>query len=673
MRNSTVEKIDKKILKHELTPWINKNLQSLIIYKNKLLKLRKKRKSKEFDSRLKRISNVIRKACKESMNDFYFNNLERIQHEPKKCWKFLNENLGRKTKNNFVIKDCNGEVVEDNQKKCDLFNQYFLDIPKKLKQQIEYSPGDNINGLRTLTYCQTTFKFTHTTVLEIEQIISDLDLTKACGYDNISPRLLLKCKDIISPFLFRIFNCIINTSIYPDKLKIAKIIPIPKEKNATEVNKFRPIALLPIIDKIFERILHKQLSSYLENNNLLSIFQYGFKKGCGTEEAVVNVVNNICQSLDSGSSGVAGIFYDLSKAFDLVDRNILVEKLKYYGVSADAVRLLNNYLTNRKQYVAIDDSKSKIGQVEYGVPQGSVLGPLLFSVYLNDMQNIGLFGKLYMYADDICLFYPYKYEAVVKAYMEKDAALIGEFIRLNKLMLNTEKTRLLRFRPYLINNIHFSIFVGGREIFESDAIRYLGVYFQNNLSWNLHIQNLKSKIVCALGLIYKFKNRFDKQTKLILYQSLIHSHLNYLPMVYASRKSNELKSLQRTQNKALKAVYNLPLTFSTISLYKNITTTILPVNGLYKLQLLLYVFKSIHNIGHHTISFQRNQTRFNTRNNMNLRIARCRLESTKQRVEYMGSFEFNNLPQDIRNIERISVFKNRVKNYLLRNLETLLI
>lgn len=184
---------------------------------------------------------------------------------------------------------------------------------------------------------------------------------------------------------------------------------------------------------------------------------------------------------------------------------------------------------------------------------------------------------------------------------------------------------------------------------------------------------MKSKIVSATGLIYKFKNKFNLKTRLIIYQSLIQSHLNYLAFIYGCYKSNELKSLQRAQNKALKTVFNLPLSFSTLSLYRDVSATILPVYGLYKMQLILYVFKSINNIGHHTITFSRNQTVFNTRNAMNLRIAGCRLEKTKQRVEHMGSLEFNNLPETIRNVQRISIFKKNIKEYLLGNLEMLLL
>lgn len=670
-KSSTIEKREIKSIKNEMTPWLNKNLLELINYKKKLLKMRRRGRY-DVESRLKRLSNVIRKACRECMNNYYINNLSQIQQEPKKCWNFLNENLGRKRKSEINIKDDNGNLIAKDRQ-SDVFNQYFLKIPRTLKQQMECLPGDHCNSLRTLNQCRYNFNFTHTSELEISEIISKLDLSKSCGYDEISPKMLFQCRDIISPYFTSIFNSIIDTSVYPESLKIAKIVPIPKENNATLVEKFRPIALLPLIDKIFEKILYKQLSCYLNENNLLYGYQYGFKKGCGTEEAVVNVINNICNGLDNGFSGVAGIFYDFSKAFDLVDHDILIEKLRYYGVERRALYLLKSYLKSRKQYVEINCCKSYMGNVEYGVPQGSVLGPLLFTLYLNDIQNLQLFGKLIMFADDISVFYPYKHETALKAHMEYDAAMIAEYARINKLMLNAEKTKLIRFRPYLVHNQDFSIFVDGREICETLNTKYLGVILQSNLSWEMHIKQLKSKIVSATGLLYKFKNKFTTETKMIIYQALAHSHLNYLPIIYAYKKSNELKSLQRAQNKALKTVFNLPITFSTLNLYKDVSKTVLPVFGLYKMKLLLYVFKSINGIGYHTISFSRNQFAFNTRNAMNLRVARCRLETTRQRVEHAGSLEYNHLPDMLKNTERISIFKRNIKEFLLENIEMLLL
>lgn len=313
-----------------------------------------------------------------------------------------------------MLQNEQGDYITDDNVKAEKFSEYFLNSVAELKQGIETSIIDNWKSLRTLQTHDSQFRLRHVLTNEVGTLIRETDRRRSSDSDNISPRALIECNDELSPVLYKIFNNIIDTSIYPDILKIHKIVPIPKEARANEIAKYRPIALLSIVDKIFEKLLHSQLSLYLQNADLLFESQYGFQRGCGTEEAVVNVVNCICDSLDRGFSGVGGIFYDFSKAFDLVDHNTFYEKLSYYGINGSELALFKSYLENRRQYVQINASCSSVEAVQYGVPQGSVLGPLLFKLYINDISNLELSGKLYMYADDICILYPYKENLILK-------------------------------------------------------------------------------------------------------------------------------------------------------------------------------------------------------------------------------------------------------------------
>lgn len=231
-----------------------------------------------------------------------------------------------------------------------------------------------------------------------------------------------------------------------------------------------------------------------------------------------------------------------------------------------------------------------------------------------------------------------------------------------------KKTHLIRFKPYNLDNSTFSIFVDGNGIFECSSVKYLGIHLQSNLSWNIHIQYIKNKISQAIGLLFEFKNKFDRKTKMLIYYALIQSQLSYLIILYGSRKTTDIKSLQRMQNKALKSVFNLPIMYPTVSLYEDVVKSVLPIMGIYKLQLLLYVFKCIHNIGHHTVQFRINQHSIETRNNASLLVAWCRLETTKQRIEYIETRESNNLPPSLKNINRISVFKTKLKEYLYHSI-----
>lgn len=529
--------------------------------------------------------------------------------------------------------------------------------------------------LGNLTQSQCRLQIDDVDIQQMREIVMNMDTQKSPGNDKISPRFVRECVDEVAPTLVEIFNKIISTSEYPDILKIHKVVPIPKQSHASSVNHYRPVAVLSTIDKILEKILFNKLLLYLESNNLLYDGQFGFRRGCGTEDAVLNVVKCICEGLDKGSHGVAGLFFDFTKAFDLVDHDILLRKLSLYGIMGSELSLFKSYLSNRKQFVQINESKSHMASVVHGVPQGSGLGPLLFSIYVNDLKNLGFKGQLYMFADDVCMFYPYKYDLVLKSNMERDVALLFEYARLNGLMLNPSKTKMVRFRPQAYSLNHdFSVNVDGILICETQSVKYLGITLQGNMSWDIHIDNVKRKIAPAIGILYKLKNKLNEKAKRMIFQSLVQSHLGYLAVVYAyNRNSNSLKSLQSMQNRALKIVYNLPLTYSTIALYKDVAKTILPIYGLHEYQVLMFVFKCIRKLGHHTIAFTQNQTNVNTRNRMNLRIPLCRLEKSKQRIDYIGSVIYNDLPSDLKTIIRFSNFKFSCKMLLCSKFETLLL
>lgn len=671
--HGTTEIKKRSLLKYQVAPWLNVNLQSLIQLKNKLLKLRRKSRTTDVDIRLKRLSKVIKIASKEAMNDYYIDKLSKIQHDPKKCWRFLNQTLGRKRKSDIVLKDVSGEMIRLDKDKAERLNQYFINSVHELRRHFDHSEDESWYAFRTLRRHQNFFRLEETNETQIADLISRMDVNKASGSDKISTKIILKCSSELLPYLVCLFNSSVNNFVFPDILKIQKIIPIPKESHSISVENYRPISILSTIDKIFEKILYQQFSSFLESEHLLSDNQYGFRKGCGTDEAVVNVVNYICDNLDRGYCGVGGMFYDFTKAFDLVDHGILIEKLSFYGCSGRELAYFKSYLVNRKQYVQVGSCRSSTEIVKSGVPQGSVLGPLLFRIYLNDINNIGQKGKIFLYADDLCILYPYHQETLLKSNISHDALLISKYAKLNKLVLNAGKTKFIRFKPQQCNINNGGIDLNGELIPEVTTVKYLGAYLQSNLLWHSHIEHLKSKVSPITGMLYKLRNKLNVRTKMMIFESLIQSKLRYLSQVYAHRRNAALKTLQVVQNKALKNIFKLPMTYSTLSLYKEVAVTVLPIYGIHMMQLLTYVYKVVHNIGYHTISLERRQNNFNTRHGADIRVCRCRLEITKQRIDYKGCVDYNNLPTFVKNSETISVFKARLKNHLLRNIETLLL
>lgn len=662
-------------LRRKLTPWMTDNLLSLIFYKKYLLAIRRKnRGNADVSERLKRISKIVKICNKDLMNQYYINSLKSCLGDPGKTWRFLNREFGRKNRvlKNIVTED--GCVLTTDEEKASTINDYFYGVVDRIRRE-HCVTQTNFNFLRTLTAQRTSFSLQMVERTAVECILSNFNISKSPGFDNITPRILQIRKNAVVGFLTEIFNKMVNEGCYPDVLKLHKIIPIPKVSASNRICNLRPISLLSIIDKVFEKIIFDQVSNYLDSNGLLFERQFGFRKGAGTEQAVLNLIDHICEGLDAGYRGVAGVFFDFSKAFDLVDHDILINKLRLYGFDGKTLDLFRDFLSNRLQFVQVGDAKSTKLPVKCGVPQGSVLGPLLFLIYINDVKNISFNGKLFMYADDLCLVYRYNYSQVLKTNIEYDAAILTEFSEINKLKINPAKTTFVRFKPYHCGNDEkMEIYIEGIPVAESDMVKYLGIVLNHNMLWDEHIESLKSKISSAIGVLYKFRNKFNISTKLLIYQSLVHSHLTYLPSVYGCRLSSSLRSLQSAQNKALKLVFNLPLRHSTFDLYNNYAKNILPVIGLYKQKVLIYMFKALKTNSHCLIQFSQNiaQSQRNTRQAQHLRSVRCRLELTKQRISYAGPHEYNNLPSYLRDIQVLSTFKQQIKNYLLENLETLL-
>ena len=293
--------------------------------------------------------------------------------------------------------------ITDPSEICNKLNNYFCSVGTNLVQSlnssgnidfIKYIPSPNKNSM----FCSPV------TPNEIARIIQRLPNNKAPGGDGINSKILKEiCESIAFP-LAHIFNLSFNTGEVPELLKIAKVVPIYKKGERNQPGNYRPISLLSIFDKIMEKLMCKRLSDFLENNNILYEYQFGFRKNYSTSHAVMEVMDNIYQNWDNHELTI-GIFLDLQKAFDTVNHDILLKKLEIYGIRGIVLKWFTSYLNNRKQYTVLQNFESELECVTYGVPQGSVLGPLLFLIYVNDIQYAITNAKIKLFADDTNLFF----------------------------------------------------------------------------------------------------------------------------------------------------------------------------------------------------------------------------------------------------------------------------
>ena len=285
----------------------------------------------------------------------------------------------------------------------------------------------------------------NTNTVEILKIIKSLKNTNSTGYDDFSTKFVKLSASLIAPALVKIFNLAINTGIYPDSLKIAKVIPVFKKGDQMSVNNYRPISILSPINKIFEKILYSRLIKYIDKSNILYKYQFGFRKNHSTEHALIELVDQIKLNM-GGNKMTCGIFIDLSKAFDTVNHKILIDKLEHYGIRGKALDIFKSYLSNRKQYVQLENSKSELCPIYIGVPQGSVFGPLFFILFINDLYKCCPDGKVRLFADDTTIFF---HKNNIKDIISTGKLIMIQlaiWLKANKLTLNAEKSSFTIFK-----------------------------------------------------------------------------------------------------------------------------------------------------------------------------------------------------------------------------------
>ena len=581
-KHAPLKPLSKRKYKQFMKPWITKGLLKSIKVKNALFASGDIDKYKFYRNK---IITLTRHSKKLHYQAYFTQNMNNM----KKTWVGINQVMNRNKRNSkpiTALKRLNSNQVTYNPAELpNVLNDFFSSVGQKLASKV---PDSNRHFSEYLTNvnCAHSFFFEPVTSLEIELEISLLPSNKAYGLYSCPVRVLKCAKNIISSLLAEMMNISVQTGKYPSKLKHAKVIPVYKCDDETDPSNYRPISLLSIFNRIFEKIMYSRLKSYVEQNELLYKAQYGFREKFSTQHAILDIVNSIQMNMDKKMFS-CGIFLDFKKAFDTVDHSILLDKLYFYGIRGIVHDWFSSYLADRTQTTQIDNNhiSSKRNSVT-GVPQGSVLGPLLFLIYINDIYTCSNNLSFYLFADDTNLLYADRNLKSLETVVNNELQNVCDWLNANKLTINAKKSNFVIFRPVqkrlnyqprlrvLDNNSNGFTFLECK-----DYVKFLGVLIDKNLSWKYHIDHIASKISKIVGIIGRLRHHVPLNTLLQIYRSLIFPYTLYGISVWGQAAQCDLRKILILQKRALRLIFFSSNRCHAIPLF--VSSNILPVDMLY--------------------------------------------------------------------------------------------
>jgi len=666
------KRLTKKELSAQQKPWITKDIFQAMKIRDDLLKVYVKEKDQqartEAHIKYKRQRNIVVSMLKRSKRLYYSKYFLENKHNIRKTWDGITSILKQNKKSkNFPAQVMNqkGSLTKAPKDIATAFNSYFSSIGKSLDANIPNSNNSFMKYMPPFT-AQSIF-LNPTDPSEIVDLINALSVSKACGPSSIPTNLLKAGSSFLATPISYMINQSFNLGIFPSVLKLSKVIPVYKSGSPELCANYRPISLLSNLSKILEKAMHKRINEFLNKFNLIYKLQFGFRKHHSTNHALINLITCVFEKLDAGEYA-CGLFLDLQKAFDTVNQNILLKKLAVYGIRGVCLNWFESYLHGRRQFVAIENENSEVEGMEFGVPQGSILGPLLFLIYINDFRLCLSSGTAQHFADDTIILNSSKSTKKIKANMSRDITSIYDWLCANRLSLNAKKTEVMLFQPK--NKKEFTkmtLKIKETKISVSNKVKYLGVILDSRLTWRDHLSELSKKLSRANGLLSKIRHYADTGTLVSLYYSLFHSHMTYGSLAWGSARKDELNRIQKLQNQALRIMTFSDFREPTSTLFSKFG--ILKLDGVINMNLHLFMHDWYHlKLPEAFINF------FNFSANSSTRLSALhKLTLPTRRTESYGSSNIKFKGASVYNqLIDLNININKSKNLFKKEIKTLL-
>ena len=548
-----------KRISKKRAPWITKGLLNKIHRRDLIKKKAISSNDHEMWEQFKCARNQANNAIKQAKKRYFSDNLKVSKGNPRKTWNLINELTSRNTSKstNILEIQVDNRTISSPGDMAEAFNDHFTNIGQVLAQEV---PSAEVNPEFYLSHTDKAFHLKTPSLDVVFNLLRNIDEKKATGLDMIPSKLLKMAASIVTPSLTAIFTKSIITGIYPTEWKMARVTPVFKKGEKSDLNNYRPISVIPVVSKVFEKIVYDQLYQYLNDNQLLSSCQSGFRSLHSTLTALLEATNSWSVSIDNGFlNGV--VFIDLKKAFDTIDHEIILRKLSYFGADQATAKWFQSYLSNRTQRCNVNGNLSTASTVTCGVPQGSILSPLLFLMYINDLPNCLRVAAPRMFADDTSITLSAKTVADLKLAVTSELNNLTCWLRANKLSLNVAKTELMIIGSRQRLNTQceeINISIDDRTIKRVDHIKSLGLTIDAQLSWSKHVDEISKKVSSAIGALKRVRPFIPTDVAVQIYNALILPHFDYCSPVWDGMSGCLSDKLQKLQNRAARVITQSP-------------------------------------------------------------------------------------------------------------------